>query len=178
MESCTITLYKKTANWKLLPQNLFMLDDISAYLSAVSSSDKITLSNMMKVKNKLEIEIKIDMSQTNANPITNFAYVEIKNSDESRSYYYYIKEIEWRSTMTCRFILVMDVLNSIKYGTDYTLSPKTKINRQHKNRLVKKTYNKAVILMLQFNGGYPIDLQDYVTENIRINALGFGAFRI
>ena len=176
MESCTITLYKKTANWKLLPQNLFMLDDISAYLSAVSSSDKITLSNMMKVKNKLEIEIKIDMSQTNANPITNFAYVEIKNSDEGRSYYYYIKEIEWRSTMTCRFILVMDVLNSIKYGTDYTLSPKTKINRQHKNRLVKRTKTE-IILVLQFNVGYPVDLQDYIDENIRINALGLGVFR-
>ena len=79
MANSTITLYKKTANWKLLPQNLFMLDDIEAYLSAVPSADKIVLNDMQYIKNQLEIEIKIDMSQTNASPITNFAYVEVTN---------------------------------------------------------------------------------------------------
>ena len=137
MANSTITLYKKTTNWKLLPQNLFMLDDIEAYLSAVPAADKIVLNDMQYIKNQLEIEIKIDMSQTNANPITKFAYVEVTNYGEGRSYYYYVKEVEWRAYSTCKFVLVMDVLNSIKYGTDYTLSPKTKINRQHKNRLVK-----------------------------------------
>lgn len=168
MANSTITLYKKSANWKLLPQNLFMLDDISAYLSAVSSSDKIVLTDMQYIKNQLEIEIRVDMSQTNANPITNFAYVEVANYGEGRSYYYFIKQVEWRAYSTCRFVLVMDVLNSIKYGTDYTLSPKTKINRQHKNRLVKKTFNNSITTFIKFDAGYPVDIQDYVGTTIQI----------
>lgn len=166
MANSTITLYKKSANWKLLPQNLFMLDDISAYLSAVSSSDKIVLTDMQYIKNQLEIEIRVDMSQTNANPVTNFAYVEVANYGEGRSYYYFIKQVEWRAYSTCRFVLVMDVLNSIKYGTDYTLSPKTKINRQHKNRLVKKTFNNSITTFVKFDGGYPVDIQDYIGTTI------------
>lgn len=161
MANSTITLYKKSANWKLLPQNLFMLDDISAYLSAVSSSDKIVLTDMQYIKNQLELEIRVDMSQTNASPITNFAYVEVANYGEGRSYYYFIKQVEWRAYSTCRFVLVMDVLNSIKYGTDYTLSPKTKINRQHKNRLVKKTNNHSITTFVEFDAGYPVDILDY-----------------
>lgn len=168
MANSTITLYKKSANWKLLPQNLFMLDDISAYLSAVSSSDKIVLTDMQYIKNQLEIEIRVDMSQTNANPITEFAYVEVANYGEGRSYYYFIKQVEWRAYSTCRFVLVMDVLNSIKYGTDYTLSPKTKINRQHKNRLVKKTFNNSITTFIKFDAGYPVDIQDYVGTTIQI----------
>lgn len=166
MANSTITLYKKSANWKLLPQNLFMLDDISAYLSAVSASDKIVLTDMQYIKNQLEIEIRVDLSQTNANPVTNFAYVEVANYGEGRSYYYFIKQVEWRAYSTCRFVLVMDVLNSIKYGTDYTLSPKTKINRQHKNRLVKKTINHAITTFVKFDAGYPVDIQDYVGTTI------------
>ena len=168
MANSTITLYKKTTNWKLLPQNLFMLDDIGAYLSAVPSADKIVLNDMQYIKNQLEIEIKIDMSQTNANPITNFAYVEVTNYGEGRSYYYYIKEVEWRAYSTCKFVLVMDVLNSIKYGTDYTLSPKTKINRQHKNRLVKVGDN-SIKTFIKFDVGYPTDdPEDYNGTKIKI----------
>lgn len=165
MANSTITLYKKTTNWKLLPQNLFMLDDIEAYLSAVPAADKIVLTDMQYIKNQLEIEIKIDMSQTNANPITNFAYVEVTNYGEGRSYYYYIKEVEWRAYSTCKFVLVMDVLNSIKYGTDYALSPKTKINRQHKNRLVKVGDN-SITTFVDFEPTVSPDL--YIGTKIKI----------
>ena len=93
MSSSTIILFKKTTAWKIFPQNLFMVDDIESFLSAVSETDKVSISNVQYIKHGLEIELRLDMSQTYANPLQQYAYVSIKNSDDSKTYYYFIKKV-------------------------------------------------------------------------------------
>ena len=61
-----------------------------------------------------------------------------------------MKNAEWKSSGAVKLYLVMDVLNSIKLNTDYALGEKTKINRQHKNRLVKKSIETEVPTTITF----------------------------
>ena len=79
-----------------------MVDDIESFLSAVSGSNKVSISNVQYIKHGLEIELRLDMSQTYANPLQEYAYVSIKNSDDTKTYYYFIK----KRYMGCLFQLV------------------------------------------------------------------------
>lgn len=133
----TIKLYNATpsSRWELIPSKLFVVDDIEAYL-ATKTAKTITL--FQYIKPQLEIEIKVDLSQTYIEPLNNsYKYVRIENSDDTGHYYYYfVKNAEWRAKSTVRFVLVMDVLNTFKEGTHYNFKANTKITREHKDRFI------------------------------------------
>ena len=141
----TIKLYYTNQNetspsvnrhWELNPQNLFIVEDIEAYL-ATKSYKQVTLQY---IKNELELGITLDNAQVNAQPKDNiFRYVSIQNTGETSIYYYFVKNVIWRSKSAIRIELVMDVLNTFKEGVNYTFKENTKITREHKDRFVKKS---------------------------------------
>lgn len=136
-KTSTIKLYAATpsSNWELLPHKLFVVDDIETYLATKSPT---TVSLVQYQKPQLELTLTLDLSQTYAEPLnSSYKYVRIENSDDTGHYYYYfVKNVIWRSKSAVRFELVMDVLNTFKEGTHYTFKDSTKITREHKDRFL------------------------------------------
>lgn len=141
--------------WELLPNKLFVVDNIETYLAEKS---RIPVLNFQYVKNALEVEINVDLSQTYSQPLTDKAiqYVSIQNEGE-QVHYYFVKKATWRSKSCVRLELVMDVLNTFQENRDYYFKANTKINREHKERYVIK--DKKRYLHITF------DDYNFVTED-------------
>lgn len=135
MATANVKLYYGTSNkpWLLTANKFFVIDDIASYLSTFTPLD---LSNFQYIKCGLEVSIVCDLSQVYSEPLyTNgIKYVSIKNSDSTKTYYYYVKNAEWRAKQSVKLWLVMDVANTYKFGTDFGFNDKTKIIREQKDR--------------------------------------------
>lgn len=165
----TIKLYYTNQNetspsvnrhWELNPQNLFIVEDIEEYL-ATKSYKQVTLQY---IKNELELGITLDNTQVNAQPKDNiFRYVSIQNTGETSIYYYFVKNVIWRSKSAIRLELVMDVLNTFKEGVNYTFKENTKITREHKDRFtIKEDENHIMLDMSGINDDEPLYQGDRV----------------
>lgn len=136
----TIKLYYVDRNvtykeWELIPNKLLVVEDIASYLATKTA---LTINNFQYIKNKLELGINIDLSQSYSQPktSTSFKYISIQNEGEM-THYYFVKEAEWRSKSCVRFELVMDVLNTFEENKDYTFKANTRIVREHKDRITR-----------------------------------------
>ena len=132
MANSYIKLYYSN-QWRLIKNKLFVIEDIEQYLT---NFDFLAISNYQYVKHDVAITLKFDLSQRYTDNLINdgIKYVSITNNDTNNTFYYYVDNAEWRARECVRLTLSLDLLNTFKYGTDYILSDKTKINRQHKNR--------------------------------------------
>ena len=150
MSTSTINIYK---NSLIRPEKNFMVDNISTYLATLT---KFTRTEFQYIKHALELEIKIDSDQDNLEFLlaNTWDYASIKNSDSSRVVYYFIVNKEWRGQNTIKLSLYMDTLNTFTFGTDYTLSPKTKVMREHKDRFDLFNY---YVWENYDSGSYPIN---------------------
>lgn len=124
-----IKLYKPEIGF--ISQDLFMFDDIEAYLNKYTA----TSFEICYQKIELQKEIKIIMDQSFSNPLTTdrFVYCSIQNSGEKKIYYY-VKSISWISQNCIKLHLILDTLNTFKYGVDYELTNRTRVTREHKDR--------------------------------------------
>ena len=132
----TVTLYlQKTGagdKFRLQPQKLFAVDSIGDYLN--SWTVKTVVNDVQYQKNSLELDLKLDLSQSYSQPFgTEIVYVAI--NQDFKSYYYYPKRVEWRGKSAVRLELVMDVLNTFKPNTDYKFTDRTHISREHRDRI-------------------------------------------
>ena len=133
----TITLYQNT---KLDLHKNYVIDDIELYLS-----DKVgytSLDTFQYQRFELNKIIKFNMSQLNqGNSDTASKYDYLKISDTNGNlYYYFITKMSQKAQNTIEFECHMDVLNTFKYSNTignkkYTLTDKTLVTREHKNRL-------------------------------------------
>ena len=148
MATSTITLYYTYSSisgnkWELIPSKLLVVEDIASYLATKTSK---TISNFQYIKNELEIQINVEISQDYSQPrsATNFKYVSIQNTDEA-IHYYFVKKATWRSKTCVRFELVLDVLNTFQEGRDFNFKANTRIVREHKDRFIKRVVARYFI---------------------------------
>lgn len=162
--TATIKLYK---DCKILKTKNFVVDDIADYLSSISTV--VTISNFQYQKNALELILNIDKNQSNLEYLAsnNFNYLEVLN-ENGKKVYYFINRKVWRAKQTIALELEMDVLNTFKYGSDYTLTDKTLIKRTHKNRF-KKANAHDYLIPYDFGGDFTgEDLCDWLYEGYKI----------
>ena len=128
----TLILYKNT---DIEIDRNFMIDSIADYLA---TQTKETISNFQYIKHQLLLNIKIDKAQANLEYLSanNYNYCSIQNTD-GKVVYYYITGKEWKGQSTILLHLAMDTINTFKLGTDYSLSNKTLVMREHKDRFKK-----------------------------------------
>lgn len=111
----------------------------SGFSAWLSNSLKRTITDFQYIKHGLNISIKIDANQVIINkdiPDYPYNYVSITNSDDGRTFYYFIMDIEWVSQNTVKFILSID---SVATFWDYLdFNEKTTILREHKDRFYQK----------------------------------------
>lgn len=111
----------------------------SGFSTWLSNSLKRTITDFQYVKHGLNINIKIDANQVIINkdiPDYPYNYVSITNSDDGRTFYYFIMNIEWVSQNTVRFILSIDSVAT--FWDDLDFNEKTTILREHKDRFYQK----------------------------------------
>ena len=147
-----LTIYK---NCKIIEEeNLILNDDyhhtnIFSYLSSFSNAQKTIFTKVQLIQNKLDIEIKLQLSQYDALMFTplgyNYAkyqYNDIESINDCK--FYFIRKAEMVAPNCVRLYLHLDVLNSFPYTassqTDigyFKFSKLTHITRQHKDRFKK-----------------------------------------
>lgn len=139
MALCNIKLYKDS---KIIQGKNYMFEDdtkLKEYLSTLhphlfqSQYQRIELDKTIKFNMPQQVQ-----NQGYANDVlplfTNYNYVELKNDDYNKSYYYFITAIRQVARQTIEFDLHMDVLNTFKIGVDYDFDERTHITREFKDR--------------------------------------------
>ena len=140
----TIKIYKQ---FPLDANKLMIIDDLEDFLATetpVYSYDKFQY-----IRQGLKISIKIPVAQTDLNiSLAQINYCSIQNGTEKICYYYVMKPIQV-SPNTIQLDLEMDTINTIKYGTDFQVTHKTLVNREHKDRFKKiAAHNRSYDLVV------------------------------
>ena len=163
-----------STKWELNPANLFVVEDIEDYLLTKSFQ---TINNFQYQKNALELSFVVDMSQSSAQPKgMQYRYVSIQNSADEGIYYYFVKNVIWRSKSSVRFELIMDVLNTFKEDTAYKFKANTKISREHKDRFFRVQDNSILTLNMSGINEYEyINVDDFcIIKDSELNNLARG----
>lgn len=167
MATCTLKLY---ANTKIKPQKNFVIDDIASYLATIS--DTLTISAYQYQRFELYKKIKVNLSQEYQDTFastTKWDYLSIETTSNSVSsfHYYFIKSYRQVAQSTIELDIEMDTINTFNFvssiddskkNIQYTLDKKSIINREHKDRLRKKTFQYTEL----FEVGS--DSQDYISQ--------------
>lgn len=127
------------------------VDDLEDYLSALPANRKIVFSNQNYIRQNLTATIRLELNQTEAEfNSENWNYCSIVNytdgSVAQKKCYYFIDKLEQVSRNVLRLDLFLDSLNTI--GTNISLTKKTLIHREHKDRwrpISGQTYSDAII---------------------------------
>ena len=127
------------------------VDDLEDYLSALPANRKIVFSNQNYIRQNLTATIRLELNQTESEfNSENWNYCSILNytdgSVAQKKCYYFIDKMEQVSRNVLRLDLFLDSLNTI--GTNISLTNKTLIHREHKDRwkpISGQTYSDAII---------------------------------
>lgn len=126
----TLILYKQC---KIREEKLFIVDDISSYLGTLT---KETITAFQYQRQGMTLKVKLNKSQNTLNftEANDYNYASIQN-DTQKVCYYFIKSKKQLADSTIELELSMDTINTFRPSTDFEVSNKTKINRQHKDRI-------------------------------------------
>ena len=160
----TITLYK---DCKIIPTKNFIVDDLESYLSSLTSA---TRSNFQYLRNDLKLTIKINEGEEFSESLYANNYNYLKVSQNGVNYYYFITKKTQIAESTIALELVMDTLNTYKWGEDFAISNRTRVKREHKDRLdyrVKRAF--IPISLFTTSPSYPAALINRtITGGIKI----------
>ena len=143
MATVTLNLY---SGCRIIKDKNFVVDDIETYLSTLNS---VTIDNFQYQRFDLKKKINLDLDQVWQTKKTSLPYGDstvvlkwnyCKITTDNVNYYYFITGYKQVSPRTVELSLEMDTLNTFKYyyiasNSTYTLSPKTIVKREHKDRL-------------------------------------------
>ena len=129
MATSQIVLYKTN----ITPERNCKVDDLESYL--IMCEQEIISDFQYKVI-RLDDTIKLDMSQTNT-PNFPYNYLAVKRDSETKIYYYFILNSNWKSENTVELQISLDTINT--FWNELSWTAKTNITRQHKDRFAQKT---------------------------------------
>lgn len=109
----------------------------SQFESYLQTCWKETTNNFQYIKHDLFVSIKVAKPQSaiaEIDPAYPYNYVSIKNSDDDRTFYYFIAAANWKAQMTVELSLAMDTVAT--YWDQISFNDKTTLIREHKDRFV------------------------------------------
>lgn len=172
-----ITLYTRATG--IEAEKLQMIEDIEAYLTAKEPTAPTYTIQYQKIR--LNMSVKVILNESYASPLqaNNYTYVKITNKDNlTKPFYFFVKTLNWKSQSCIELDLVLDTLNSFQMGTDYSFSPKTIIQRQHKDRMFAKTFYKYFYEEVELQptdyteGSYYVLSKSFTTGYVSFNFTG------
>ena len=139
MASCTIGFYQTD----ITPEKNALVENIGQYLT---SCTKKYLFNVQYFKHDLETTLKLSDTDLGTNATQNivdtlstYNYLGVANDGtDSKGFYYFITGTKWISEKAIQLELKMDTINTFQDDIIGHFTEKTKIQRQHKDRFVKK----------------------------------------
>ena len=146
MALCNIKIFKDS---KIVQGKNYMIEDDSKLKEYLNSLQHLNFQIQYQ-RIELDKTIKINMPQQVQNQgyandvlplFNNFNYMEIKNDDYNKSYYYFITAMRQVARQTIEFDLHMDVLNTFKVNVDYSFDERTRVTREFKDRFKNDTLN-------------------------------------
>lgn len=141
-----LRLYKDT---KIKQDKNLMFDDIEDYLS--NYEYKIFEVQYQKQERELFLKLVLEQIYSNSLKENSYNYAVIDNEGEESSYYF-ISDITWTAYNTCKLHLTLDILNTFKLGKHYELTDKTRVYREHKDRL--RTVERLYTTYIDWNKPY------------------------
>ena len=164
-----VTLWRATG---LLPDHNYVIEDIRSYLGEGIQIDPF---QFLELKPKMTIKIQKSQQFLQFNGDYNIDYCHIARSGygfNDSGAYYFVVDKRWKSKDCLELDLEMDVLNSFEWDTYYTVSDKTLVKRQHKNRfsaVVNWTYESNPIHIA--NETITMRIQTPLMANARIKSV-------
>lgn len=149
----TLIIYK---HCKIREEKLFIVDDISSYLATLQ---KETITGFQYQRQGMSLKVKLNKSQNTLNFIesNDFNYASIQN-DGQKICYYFIKNKKQLADSTIELELTMDTINTFKPSVDFEVSARTKVNREHKDRL--NIASKKILMVIEYIGSEVGEIQD------------------
>lgn len=141
----TLIIYK---HCKIREEKLFIVDDISSYLNTL---DKETITAFQYQRQGMTLRVILNKTQNTLNFISSnaFNYASIQN-DSQKVCYYFIKSKKQLADSTIELELTMDTINTFRPTTDFEISSRTKVNREHKDRL--NIAAKKILMIIEYTG--------------------------
>lgn len=146
MALCNIKIFKDS---KIVQGKNYMIEDDLKLKEYLNSLQHLNFQIQYQ-RIELDKTIKINMPQQVQNQgyaddvlplFNNFNYMEIKNDDYNKSYYYFITAMRQVARQTIELDLHMDVLNTFKVNIDYSFDERTRVTREFKDRFKNDTLN-------------------------------------
>lgn len=145
------SVLKLYSNTQLKEDKNFCMDasavSPSSHANYLANKLSYTANSFQLFKPLLDLSIKVNLSQDNlygfaAATYKNVDYVsfEPKEGDNAgKIFYYFVIAKRWTAESTIALELRMDTLNTFKLGTDYQMTPRTIVEREHKDRFTALT---------------------------------------
>lgn len=149
----TLIIYK---HCKIREEKLFIVDDISSYLNTL---EKETITGFQYQRQGMTLRVKLNKTQDTLNFIgtNDFNYASIQN-DSQKVCYYFIKGKKQLADSTIELELAMDTINTFRPSVDFDISARTKVNREHKDRL--NIASKKILLVIEYTGSEVGEIED------------------
>ena len=129
----TIKLYKDSA---ITLERSFVVEDIDVYLATLT---KITILDFQYLRNDLRLTIKINKDQEYTEALLKYNYNYLEVVQKGVSYYYFVMKKTQIAQSTIALELLMDTANTFKWNTDFHPTKRTRVIREHKDRIKNYT---------------------------------------
>lgn len=149
----------------LTPTRNAWVDDIEDYLSGLQVFYHCEDFQYQRFANELEIVIPVPQADLSQQEVGNY----VRIYQDNIAWYYFVMSYKWTSKNSLRLSLSIDSVNTF-VGTHVHFSPKTVIERQHKDRYVIDSdfYIKRVIKRFDpENEEIPINQENVTTQVIK-----------
>lgn len=154
---------------KIVPEKNFIVEGVNNYLQTLDylEFDDINYFKFDTLKPTLKLQLnQVYIEMMNAN---DYNYCIVQNNPTSlinpdtRPYFYFITNKKWKSENCIELELYLDTVNTFAFNQDYTISKKTKVLREHRDRYINKVFTEDVY---EDNVGvrcnlYWVDLQEW-----------------
>lgn len=141
MATSTIKLYNNTM---LRAEKNFMYSESKqnsgfANFLENKSKSKTVINDFQYIRHGLNIFIKVNQDQTQINKTntSQWTYCSIKNSDDDRTFYYYVIGMSWKAQKTIEIQLSMDTIATFWSEIQSNMKDDTTVQREHRDRFYK-----------------------------------------
>lgn len=133
MINSIVSIYKT----RIIPEKRMIVENLDSYLE---SCPKATIADFVYIKIAQSIELKLNLPIYIQENEGYFNYLKVKDSNSSKTFYFFIDSVEWIAEMTIRISARMDVLNtfSLSLLSGNLLGERTRMIREHRNRYKRK----------------------------------------
>lgn len=127
----SLTFYKDS---EILPEKNFFVEGIEDYLSSFNENQKIVINEFQYLRISLSLDIKIHRNEESTSYLANNNFNYLKVNQDGKNYYFFVINKTQVAEETIALSLQLDTINTLRWNSDFSVSSRTKVLREHKDR--------------------------------------------